>query len=118
MPYDLFWHGPLSAFFQYRAAYIMREKENQEQQNRLAWLNGVYVTHAVGVALGGGKYPKEPIKPQKQLTPEEQIKQEEMNAAIIEHNEKMRAIKERKARELQEKLIRKAEVNESGRTDY
>lgn len=108
MPYELFWHGPLSAFFQYRAAYLIKEKEKTEEQNRVAWLNGVYISQAVASVLSEkSKYPDEPIKQKRRLTPEEQEKAEKMNAAIVEHNEKMRKLKEQKLIEFQQKLLGK-----------
>jgi hypothetical protein len=113
MPYELFWHGPISAYLQFRAAYYKRLEEQKEEANRVAWLNGAYVSRAIGSAFGGSKspYPSEPIKPNKPLTPEQEHKQQEMADAIQEHNEQMRKIKEQQAAKLQLKLM---EANSNG----
>lgn len=108
MPYDLFWHGPISAYLQYRAAYFKRERDRQEQENRVAWLNGAYVTRAIAACMPESKapYPQKPIVP---LTPEQEEKRQKMENMIAEHNEKMRKIQEQSAVKLQQSLIAKAQ---------
>lgn len=114
MPYELFWHGPISAYLQYRAAYYKRLKEQQENENRIAWLHGAYITRAIAACMPKSKapYPGKPVIP---LTPEQQKKRQQMEDMIAEHNEQMQKIQERKAIEFQQKLM---EANIHGGTDH
>lgn len=83
MPYDLFWHGPISAFFIY-ADKNRLEKENQRNNSLdIAWLVGDYVRLAMldvykayNPLIDGKKspnypYPQKPYRPPKPLTDEE-----------------------------------------------
>ncbi|WP_312694120.1 hypothetical protein [Caproiciproducens sp.] len=110
MPYELFWHGPISAYLQYRAAYYKR----QEETNRVAWLHGAYITRAIAACAPHSKavYPDRPIVP---LTPEQEERRQQMEDMIAEHNEQMRQIQERQAIEFQQKLM---EANFHGGTDH
>lgn len=114
MPYELFWHGPISAYLQYRAAYYKRLKERQEEINQVAWRNGAYITRAIASAFDGRKnpYPSKPIIP---LTPEQEEKRQQTEDMIAEHNEQMRKIQERQALEFQQKLM---EANFHGGADH
>lgn len=115
MPYELFWHGPISAYWQYRAAYYKHLKET----NRVAWLHGAYITRAIAACLPDSKtpYPESPIVP---LTPEQKEKRQATADAIAEHNAKMREIREQGAIQLEQQLEAKmAEANLHGeRTDH
>lgn len=106
MPYELFWHGPISAYLQFRAAHDKREKETIEEQNRVAWLNGAYIKRALEatyhlfnmhVKPSANPYPPEPLKPQKQLTQEEKEQQRRIIDKCRETNEKIARILEAKA---------------------
>lgn len=119
MPYELFWHGPISAYLQYRAADCKRVKEKQEDENRIAWLHGAYIIRAISHSLDGQKspYPEAPIRP---LTPEEEQKRQKMTDMIEKHNEEMRQIQEQQAAKLQDQLIAKAQeaMSHGERTDH
>lgn len=108
MPYDLFWHGPISAYLQYQAAYYKRLKEQAQEESRVAWLHGAYITRAIASAFDGKKnpYPQAPVR---QLTPEEERKQREMTDMIERHNEQTRQIQEQQAIKLQQQLIAKTQ---------
>lgn len=99
MPYDLYWRGPLNALL----IYAEKARLEAERENRIAWLNGAYVSRAIANVLDGKKqpYPKEPIR---QLTPEQERKRQETADMIAEHNEQMRQIQEEQAIKLQKQL--------------
>lgn len=84
MPYELFWHGPISAYFIYADKYRL-EKENQRNEMLdKAWLIGDYVGHAMRSVyklynpLANSEkspdypYPQKPYRPQKPITEEEE----------------------------------------------
>lgn len=114
MPYDLFWHGPISAYLQYRAAYLKRQDEQQESKNCIAWLHGAYMTRAIAACMPNSKvtYPEQPIV---SLTPEQEEKRQQTEDMIAQHNEQMRKIQERQALEFQQGLM---EANSYGRADH
>jgi len=59
MSYELYWDGRPELVIPYRRADILRQKRD----NNNAWLNGVYIRHAVMSALDKkAKYPKQPIE--------------------------------------------------------
>jgi hypothetical protein len=62
IPYELFWKlnpKKLEPFFE---ADKIRYKQEQEMLNLTAWLNGLYVTHAIGACFSkNSKYPPQPI---------------------------------------------------------
>lgn len=63
MPYELYWHGPLNAFWKYRDKFIIENKRLADERNATAWLNGLYILNAISAVLPKGrKYPNEPIK--------------------------------------------------------
>lgn len=119
MPYDLFWHGPISAYLQYRAAYYKRLKEHEKDLNRAAWYNGAYVSRAIASSFDSKKnpYPKSPIR---RLTPEEERKRQATADMIEKHNVEMRQIQQEQAIKLQKQLdAQKAEaISHGGRTDH
>jgi hypothetical protein len=99
MPYGLFWHGPISAYLQYRAAYCKKQKE----KNHVAWLHGAYITRAIASVFDGKKnpYPQKLIMP---LTQEQEEKRQALEDQIAKHNAKMRKIQEQQASKFQRKL--------------
>jgi hypothetical protein len=113
MPYELFWHGPISAYLQYRAAYYKRQRD----ENRVAWLHGAYITRAIASAFDSKKnpYPEKPIVP---LTPEQEKKKQEMDDMISAHNSKMQEIEEQNAVKLQRQLEEKVAKKHGGRADH
>lgn len=114
MPYKLFWHGPISAYLQYAASHELQARD----ENRVAWLNGAYITRAIASAFDGQKHPY-PEKPIVALTPEQEEKRQKTEDVIAEHNEKMQKIEERAAIKLQQKLIAEAEAKaHGGRADH
>lgn len=119
MPYDLFWHGPISAYLQYRAAYYKNLKDRQEETNRVAWLHGAYITRAIAACMPKSKstYPEKPIVP---LTPEQEEKRQALEDKIAEHNARMREIQEQNAAKFQKKMISQMAEAKShgGRTDH
>ena len=63
MPYELYWHGSLNAFWEYREKFIIESKRMAEERNATAWLNGLYIQNAVAAIFSNKThYPKEPIK--------------------------------------------------------
>jgi hypothetical protein len=97
MPYELFWHGPLSAYFIYAEKARVEFERKQDEMNNRAYLNGLYtreallsVYHMFNPYAGKNArilpYPSKPIKPKKPLTPEQERKKEEVAEMIREHN--------------------------------
>jgi len=97
------------------AANVMSEREKNDNRNHLAYLVGSYYIYARAALSGKGTYPKEPIKPQPKLTPEQEKKQQEMQDAIIDHNIQMRKIKEQQAAKFQQDIIAQLEANSHGK---
>lgn len=88
MPYDLFWHGDPSLFFNYLDAYERRIKEEYQKIDFTAWLHGFYIDYAFKVnhpfAKKAKKYLDKPIQAENKhsvsyqhLTDEEKEKFEE-----------------------------------------
>jgi len=97
MPYELYWRGPLSAYFVYREKARIEFESKQEEMNSRAYLHGIYtrealmsVYHMFNPMLKEHPptfpYPSEPLKPKKRLTPEQERKKEEVAEMIREHN--------------------------------
>jgi len=97
MPYELYWRGPLSAYFIYAEKARMEFERRQEEMNSRAYLNGLYtreallsVYHVFNPYAGNNPkifpYPSKPIKPKKPLTPEQERKKEKVSEMIKEHN--------------------------------
>lgn len=47
MPLEQFWEGDAELFYAYRFAYYLRKKDELEETNRNAWLNGMYMVRAL-----------------------------------------------------------------------
>ena len=88
MPYDLFWHGDPSIFFNYLDAYERNVKEEYQKIDFTAWLHGFYIDYALKInhpfAKKAKKYLEKPIQSDKStstlsrnLTDEEKEKFEE-----------------------------------------
>lgn len=97
MPYELYWRGPLSAYFVYREKAQIGFESKQDEMNNRAYLNGIYTREALlsvyhmfnpyaGKNAKTFPYPSKPLKPKKQLTPEQERQKEEVAEMILEHN--------------------------------
>lgn len=92
MPYELYWDGRPELVIPYRQADILRQKRT----NNDAWLQGVYMMHAISATLDKkSKYPKAPftIDDNMPATNGMTVKQEKAKAAFAafakQFNEKM-----------------------------
>lgn len=69
MPYELFWHGKPSLYYNYLDAYNKKQKEENEmfinRENFKSWLQGYYVDVALKcnhpLAKKNPEYLKEPV---------------------------------------------------------
>lgn len=98
MPYQLFWRGPLEAFWHYREKALLESREKQQAVNFSAWIQGLYVREALGSVYHlfnalAGRDPKifpYPSKPFGTGEPELPAQEEERRQAVIqmiqEHN--------------------------------
>lgn len=64
--------------FYYQTEYIRQQKEKAIKDNENAWLQGLYVTNAIGSCFGKNKkYPKQPLdlglEPKETLTDAEKF---------------------------------------------
>lgn len=60
--YELFWQLSPSKLIPFVRAYEERKKDRLNEANFIAWISGVYVSHAVAAVLGEGSgYPERPI---------------------------------------------------------
>lgn len=82
--YDEFWNGDYTQLKYVQSAYLIETERRNEQ----AWLQGMYVYEAVGVALSNAfkkkgtppeKYPEKPFR----LTPLTEIEKEAENKRIV-----------------------------------
>ena len=63
MPYDLYWHGSLSAYWIYRKKYKLETKAKADEINIQSWFTGFYVLQAIGSAFSKtAKYPDKPVE--------------------------------------------------------
>ena len=97
MPYDLFWHGKPSLYYNYLEAYEQSKKNEAEsfieKENFKAWLQGFYVDYALACnhpfAKEKGKYLQKPVEITKKEKSKENISQNELT-----NEEEQRAIAE------------------------
>ena len=62
MPYDVFWRLNPRKLEPFQTAAEMDQKAMQNRVNFTAWVNGLYVTHAVAACFSkNSKYPSKPI---------------------------------------------------------
>lgn len=89
MPYELFWHGEPSLYYNYLDAYNQKLKNEYEasinQSNFMAWIMGIYTSRAIEIhnpyIKDKREYPHEPIKlNQKENNKEDSIKKQEQEA--------------------------------------
>lgn len=82
MPYDLFWHGEPSLYYNYLDAYEQKledkEKAFVHKENWKAWLQGLYIDYALACNPPLAKkqpYFKEPLKfDDKEVEEQEEVK--------------------------------------------
>lgn len=60
---DVFWTLNPKIMFVYQKEYIRKQKEDNQRTDQLAYLNGLYMVHAVATCMPGSKhdFPTEPI---------------------------------------------------------
>lgn len=92
MPYELFWHGEPSLYYNYLDAHNQKLKEQYEasinQANFAAWLAGIYTCRAIEVhnpyVKEKREYPSEPIKLSEKESNEEDLAKRQEQAAIAQ----------------------------------
>jgi hypothetical protein len=47
MSYELFWYGDAETYWAYQTAFINKERYEQEKENRISWLRGLYIYDAL-----------------------------------------------------------------------
>lgn len=77
--YDTFWSLNPFLLQSFYDAFKIKADCQFEMNNTLAWLNGVYVLHALGAGFGKKKYPDKPIDLKLTTNPSKQ-KTAQMNA--------------------------------------
>lgn len=77
VPYELFWKLNPKKLEPFEKAMELEQKAAQARINLTAWLNGVYVQHAVASCFSkGAKYPQKPLDifgTEKKATPEQEV---------------------------------------------
>ena len=51
MSYDDYWHGSADMLYAYRTSFLIKEKYEQQKNNSIAWLNGLYNQMAIASCL-------------------------------------------------------------------
>lgn len=104
MPYDLFWRGPINAFFIYaEKARLEAETERNKEFDRV-WLYGKYFGAAMADVYKifnpwakadspSYPYPKEPYRPPRELTPAEKEERRQIIEKMKAVNEKLEKVK-------------------------
>ncbi len=92
MPWDLYWGGPISAFFYYAEAHGERVKSDQNLLNQQAFITGMYTVDALKSCYklynpfaSKGKnepYPKEPRKVFKEPEKKQDAQERRKNAQM------------------------------------
>ena len=59
MSYDLFWYGDAETYWAYRTAFVNKEKYEQEKENNISWLRGLYIFDALSASLSNSNRTKE-----------------------------------------------------------
>lgn len=96
MPYDLYWNGPINAYFIYAEKARAEEERHRNEMLDTVWLRGQYTVKAlmsiyklfnpmVGKDAPSYPYPEKPERPQRERTPEEK----EERRKIIEKMKKV-----------------------------
>ena len=62
VPYDVFWHLNPKKLKPFEKAYEMEMDSRQSASNLNAWIQGMYIQHAIASVLGrNNKYPTKPF---------------------------------------------------------
>lgn len=103
MPYELFWHGPISAYFIYASKYCLEKESKRNGMLDQAWIIGDYVQHALLSVyklynpLVDDKrspdypYPQKSYRPPKPLTDEEKAERKMLMEKMKKVNAKLGA---------------------------
>lgn len=59
MSYELFWYGDAETYWAYRTAFVNKEKYEQEKENNISWLRGLYMFDALSASLSNSNRTKE-----------------------------------------------------------
>lgn len=97
MPYDLFWYGPLDAFWHYMKKYELEREREKTASDFKAWRQGLYFRDALASvyhifnALADKHckklpYPDKPYGFKRERTPEEEATYQRTVDAINAHN--------------------------------
>ena len=85
MPYDLFWYGEPSLYYNYLDAYEQKQDNEDKafahRENFKAWLHGFYIDIALSCHPVFGKphkYISEPVKLNTEKEKEEEVTEEEL----------------------------------------
>ena len=100
MPYDLFWHGPFSAYSIYAKKSSIEAEQKEKHLLYAAWLYGTYTKRAIESCYKlynpfAGKhdddipYPKEPLSLKPEKTPEEKEERKRLIEKMKKVNEKI-----------------------------
>jgi hypothetical protein len=59
MSYELFWYGDAETYWAYQTAFINKEKYEQEKENNISWLRGLYIFDALSASSSNANRSKE-----------------------------------------------------------
>lgn len=84
MSAEEYWEGDNTLPYFFRQAWKMKQKQEAERDNWVAWLNGKYITDAITACFAkSAKYPEKPYEKQEELKPKNEKERKKMvnNAA-------------------------------------
>ena len=88
IPYDTFWHLNPKRMKPIEKAYEMKMDGQQNRMNLEAWVNGLYVQHAIASVLSKrAKYPAKPLElfgKEKPKSPQEEA--DAFKRFMLQHN--------------------------------
>lgn len=104
MPYELYWNGPIEAFFMYQKKLEFEVKQKQLEADYDAWRQGLYIRDALCSVYQlfnpmAGKsdktlpYPKQPYGFRAERTEEQERLYRETTEKIRRHNEHLARIR-------------------------
>jgi hypothetical protein len=83
VPYETFWNLSPKRL----EPFVEAHKKKFEQSNQLAWINGLYVAHAIGSCFSkSNKYPSKPIDFSKNSNIEELSNAEKFKMVAMQFN--------------------------------
>lgn len=103
MPYDLFWNGPINAYFLYREKMILEAGCERDELLNKVWLYGKYFSLAMmdvykafnpwaGKDSPDFPYPAKPYRPPRELTPEEKEERRQIVEKMKKVNEELEKV--------------------------